>query len=170
MKNIIKGLLLIGSGLAFSAYGADGSVDFELKLVHDTCNLTAGSKNMQVPLGDISRTELASIGAASKPVDFTIKATDCAPGLPVYFNIHGSASNRHERNKTFKLDSDSVATGVGVQVALDGGEWETEYIFVGRSNADGSVSKLFKARYIALADKVTPGSANATVQFNLLYP
>lgn len=84
MKNIIKGLLLVGGGLAFSAYAADGSVDMELTLSHGTCNLTAGSKNMQVALGNISRTELTSIGATSKPVDFTVEATDCAPGLAVF--------------------------------------------------------------------------------------
>ncbi|WP_415422292.1 fimbrial protein [Serratia marcescens] len=171
MKNIIKGLLLVGYGLSFCAHGADGSVDLELKLVNDTCNLTSDSKNMQVLLGDVSRTELKSIGAASKPVEFTIKVTDCAPDIRVDFNIHGNAANRHkERRNTFELDSDSVASGVGVQVAVDGGEWESEYAFVGRANADGAISKVFKARYIALDDKIIPGRANAAVQFNLIYP
>lgn len=170
MKNIIKGLLLVGCGLSFCAHGADGSVDLELKLANDTCNLTSDSKNMQVLLGDISRTELASIGAGSKPVEFTIKVTDCAPGLFVSFNIHGSEYNRHDRRNTFELDSDSVASGVGVQVAVDGGQWESEYAFIGRANADGTISKVFKARYIALDDKIIPGRANAAVQFNLVYP
>ncbi|WP_268606136.1 fimbrial protein, partial [Escherichia coli] len=113
MKNIIKVLLLVSGGLTFNANGADGSFDFELKLVHDTCNLTAGSKNMQVQLGNISRAELASIGATSKPVDFTIRATDCAPGLAVYFRFDGETSQNWE---AFALDVESVAEGVGVQL------------------------------------------------------
>lgn len=111
MNNIIKGLLLVGSGLAFSAYSADGSVDFELKLAHGTCNLTAGSKNMQVQLGNISRAELASIGATSNPVDFTIKGTDCAPDLTLWFRFDGVATSQND--KAFALDSGSVAEGLG---------------------------------------------------------
>ncbi|BEM59642.1 hypothetical protein SME22J_35030 [Serratia marcescens] len=167
MKNIIKVLLLAAGGLTFNTYGADGSIDFKLNFVNGTCNLTSDSKNMQVPLGDISRTELASIGAGSKPVAFTIKVTDCAPDLWVSFAISG---NYHkERRKTFELDSDSVASGVGVQVAKDGESWESPYILGTRANADGTISQIIKARYIALADKITPGRANAAVQLNLSY-
>ncbi|EIV2914052.1 fimbrial protein [Serratia bockelmannii] len=173
MNNIIKGLMLVGSGLAFSAYAADGSVDMELTLAHGTCNLTAGSKNMQVALGNIARTELASIGATSKPVDFTVEATDCVPYLTVWFRFDGVAADQN--NKAFALGSGSVAEGVGVQVA-DVSSYE-EYVKTPNSTygygeipgKDGTFSKPFQARYIALTDKVTPGAANATTQLNLVY-
>ncbi|MEG9670042.1 fimbrial protein [Serratia bockelmannii] len=173
MKNIIKGLLLAGSGLAFNAYAADGSVDIEVTFVHGTCNLTAGSKNMQVALGNISRAELASTGATSKPVDFTVEATDCVPGLTVWFRFDGVAADQN--NKAFALGSGSVAEGVGVQVA-DVSSYE-EYVKIPNSTSgygeipgkDGTFSQPFNARYIALTDKVTPGTANATIQLNLVY-
>ncbi|WP_085337131.1 fimbrial protein [Serratia marcescens] len=173
MKNIIKGLLLAGSGLAFNAYAADGSVDIEVTFAHGTCNLTAGSKNMQVVLGNISRTELASVGATSNPVDFTIRATDCAPGLSVGFRFDGVATSQNDR--AFALDSGSVAEGVGVQ--LNDGNNVNDYIKYPNSSSgfwrtpgeDGTFSKPFQARYIALTDKVTPGTANVTTQLNLVY-
>lgn len=173
MKNITKGLLLVGSGLAFSAYAADGSVDMELTLAHGTCNLTADSKNMQVQLGNISRAELASVGATSNPVDFTIKATDCVPMLTIWFRFDGVAASQND--KAFALDSGSVAEGVGVQ--LNHAEYSqpvkvpnSYYGGYGRTpGEDGSFSIPFNARYIALSDKVTPGTANVTTQLNLVY-
>ncbi|BEN79881.1 Fml fimbriae subunit [Serratia marcescens] len=173
MNNIIKGLLLVGSGLAFSAYSADGSVDFELKFAHGTCNLTAGSKNMQVQLGNISRAELASIGATSNPVDFTIKGTDCAPDLTLWFRFDGVATSQND--KAFALDSGSVAEGVGIQLADT--DYSNKYVKTPNSTSgygktpgkDGTFSKLFQARYIALTDKVAPGTANVTTQLNLVY-
>ncbi|MFI2946599.1 fimbrial protein [Serratia nematodiphila] len=173
MKNIIKGLLLAGSGLAFNAYAADGSVDMELTLAHGTCNLTAGSKNMQVALGNISRTELASTGATSKPVDFTVEATDCVPNLTVWFRFDGVAAGQND--KAFALDSGSVAEGVGIQLADIGNSDEyvktpnTTYGYGRIPGKDGTFSKPFQARYIALTDKVTPGTANVTTQLNLVY-
>ncbi|MEL5445477.1 MULTISPECIES: fimbrial protein [Serratia] len=172
MKNIIRGLVLVGSGLALSAYAADGSVDVELTLVHGTCNLTAGSKNMQVSLGDIPRAELVSIGATSKPVDFTVEGTDCAPGLTIWFRFDGVAASQNR--DAFALGSGSVAEGVGIQLTDTG---YVEYVKTPNSHfglgsgpeKDGSFSKPFKARYIALTDKVTPGTANATTQLNLVY-
>ncbi|BEO44092.1 type-1 fimbrial protein, A chain [Serratia marcescens] len=173
MKNIIKGMLLVGSGLAFSAYAADGSVDMELTLAHGTCNLTAGSKNMQVALGNVSRTELASVGATGKPVDFIIKATDCVPNLTVWFRFDGVAAGQNA--KAFALDSGSVAEGVGIQLADT--DLSEEYVKTPNSingygnvpGKDGTFSKPFQARYIALTDKVTPGTANVTTQLNLVY-
>lgn len=60
---------------------------------------------------------------------------DCVPDLRADFSIHGSEANRYERRNTFELNSDSVASGVGVQVAVDGGSWESPYAFIGRANA-----------------------------------
>ncbi|BEN41639.1 type 1 fimbrial protein [Serratia marcescens] len=173
MKSIIKGLLLVGSGLTFSAYAADGSVDMELTLAHGTCNLTADSKNMQVQLGNISRAELASIGATSNPVDFTIRATDCAPGLSVEFRFDGVATSQNDR--AFALDSGSVAEGVGVQLNdSDYGGSNIKYPnysygYQSNPGKDGTFSKAFQARYIALAEKIIPGTANVTTQLNLTY-
>ncbi|HCR3023885.1 TPA: type 1 fimbrial protein [Serratia marcescens] len=168
MKNIIKGLLLIGSGLAFNAYGADGSADIELRLVHGTCNLSADNKSMSVALGNISRTELAPMGTVSKPVDFVIRAADCVPGMTVYYRFDGTSAGQMG---AFALDDDSEAQGIGVRISdmyrVKGpGE---RYGAVSIPGKDGIVSMQFNAQYISLANNIIPGDANATVQLSIVY-
>ncbi|WP_380692179.1 fimbrial protein [Serratia marcescens] len=169
MKNIVRGLLLACSGLTFSVSGADGSVDLEMRLVHGTCNLTADSKNMQVLLGNISRTELASIGAVSKPVSFTIKGTDCVPDMVTWFRFDGTTGEQD----SFALNEESEAKGVGVQLLEDDGiqakRPNTDSGYGTYSRDNGTFSQSYQVQYIALSDKVTPGTANVTTQLNLVY-
>nr|WP_313258139.1 fimbrial protein [Serratia bockelmannii] len=169
MKNITRGLLLAYSGLIFSVSGADGSVDLEVRLVHGTCSLTTDSKNMQVSLGNISRTELASIGTVSKPVSFTIKGTDCVPDMVTWFRFDGTT----DEQDSFALNEGSEAKGVGVRLLeYDGIQAKRPNASSGYgtySDGNGTFSQSYKVQYIALSDQVTPGAANVTAQLNLVY-
>ncbi len=163
-------------GLACAAQGADGTIKTKVKFIQFTCNLTAASKNMSVPLGDINRSQLAKTGNLSSPVLFELKATGCPTtgktGVYVRFSGTAAAGNY----QAFVLDQDSVASGVAVKIANEGYNGVYDYFVIPNGSSrtytpsfKGELTMKYAAQYVALNDYVTPGTANLTTQIDLYY-
>ncbi|HGP0344272.1 MULTISPECIES: fimbrial protein [Serratia] len=179
IKSIVQGLSICLIGLACAAQGADGTIKTKVKFIQFTCNLTAASKNMSVPLGDINRSQLAKTGSLSSPVLFELKATGCpraSKDTSVTVRFSGTAAA--EDSQAFALDQDSVALGVAVKIANESYNGVYDYFVMpnnnwwGRSfypNSEGELTMKYAAQYVALNDHVTPGTANLTTQIDLYY-
>lgn len=177
IKNIVQGLSICLIGLACAAQGADGTIKTKVKFIQFTCNLTAASKNMRVPLGDINRSQLVKAGSLSSPVLFELKATGC-PNTSIgdtYVTVRFSGTAASE--DAFALDQDSVASGAAVKIATVGYNGGYDYVVRpnenwGKSfypNSKGEITMKYAAQYVALDDRVTPGTANLTTQIDLFY-
>ncbi len=179
IKRIVQGLSICLIGLACAAQGADGTIKTKVKFIQFTCNLTAVSKNMNVPLGNVNRSQLAKTGSLSSQVFFELKATDCPTAsrdaaVSVVFSGSAPATDK----KAFILDKDSVASGVAVKIAALGYNGSYYDYFMepnsqfGRHvypNSEGEVTMKYAAQYVALNDHVTSGAANLTTQIDLNY-
>ncbi|PNU31593.1 hypothetical protein C2M05_20605 [Serratia marcescens] len=177
IKQIVQGLSLGLIGLTCAAQGADGTIKTKVKFIQFTCNLTAASKNMSVPLGEINRSQLAKTGNLSPQVFFELKATGCPTTDKTGVGVRFSGKAASEDYQAFILDQDSVASGVAVKIANEGyndaydyfvspnSDWGRNY----RPNFNGEITMKYAAQYVALNDHITPGTANLTTQIDLYY-
>ncbi|MFZ1874898.1 MAG: fimbrial protein [Chania sp.] len=172
-KNIYCTALLLAFGAIFSAQGADGNVTITGEFFVPTCNLNAESKNMTVPLGNIQRSMLKTTGSTSPEVLFTLKFSDCVADTGVNVSFIGTTAGS---DATVLLLDDpvnaSTAQNVGLQIINEwGGIIRPNVDWNGYMQApsDGDFSLTYKVAYKALNDNVTPGDANATVEYNVIY-
>ncbi|HEM7574841.1 TPA: fimbrial protein [Serratia marcescens] len=176
IKGIAQGLSICLIGLACAAQAADGTIKTKVKFIQFTCNLTAASKNMRVPLGDINRSQLAKTGSLSSPVLFELKATGCPTNGDTSVGVRFSGTAATGDHQSFVLDQDSVASGVAVKIAKEFRGSYDHFVTPNEKggayfgpNSGGEVTLKYAARYVALNDKVTPGTANLTTQIDLFY-
>ncbi|HBL7015333.1 TPA: type 1 fimbrial protein [Serratia marcescens] len=182
IKRALQGVLFCLGGGVFSAQATDGAIRTKAKFIQFTCDLSADSKNMIVPLGNINRNQLLKKGDTSSPVAFKIKAIDCSKIIDgdlvrVNVSLRLAGTAPPEDWQLFALDESSTATGVAVGINqgthVNG---EPSYIspngilsFSDYSKEKPEVEFRLSARYVALSDKVTPGTANLTTQVDLYY-
>jgi|GEM_PF-1838509 len=178
IKQSLQGLLLCLGGLTFAAQAVDGTIKTKVKFIQFTCNLTAASKNMSVPLGEINRSQLAKKGDRSPQVFFELKATGCpTTSEDAYATLAFSGTAPPEDGTAFVLSKDSMALGIAVKIANSGYSGNYDYFITpnykhgreGRPNSDGEITFKYAAQYVALNDNVTPGTANLTTQIDLYY-
>ncbi|HDL7837373.1 TPA: fimbrial protein [Yersinia enterocolitica] len=133
------------------------------------CELTRPDINFN--LGAQQQKDFTSIG--SKGRDNTQKiALTCDPNTKYFLQIDGIAEPNHPG--VLKLTPDSgAASGVGVQLLANNKEIEigkTKEMGTSASSGTNLPEKIdITARYYQTADKVTPGSANASATFTLTY-
>ncbi|WP_420067180.1 fimbrial protein [Serratia ureilytica] len=169
MKKVIYYLAcgLLGSAL-LTAHASDGNLRIIADVVKPTCNLQ--TKSLTVGLGDLDATELNKINATSAWVPFKFKFSDCVPSTYVWFEFEGETPD--SSSGIFMLDNSSGgAKGLGLQITRY--QMDELILYPNRSDYVGSVSnsgevRLF-ARYKTYAIPVTPGKANATIQFSVTY-
>ncbi|MGP3073110.1 fimbrial protein, partial [Serratia ureilytica] len=157
----------LGSAL-LTAHASDGNLRIIADVVKPTCNLQ--TKSLTVGLGDLDATELNKINATSAWVPFKFKFSDCVPSTYVWFEFEGETPD--SSSGIFMLDNSSGgAKGLGLQITRY--QMDELILYPNRSDYVGSVSnsgevRLF-ARYKTYAIPVTPGKANATIQFSVTY-
>ncbi|AHG22744.1 hypothetical protein Z042_10600 [Chania multitudinisentens RB-25] len=171
MKQQIYALIILAaSGVAFTAQGVDGNIHVTAKFVTPACNLQANSKDMTVPLGDVSSSELKTSGAVSATTAFSLKLTDCAAYTAVYISFDGVAAENHD--KVFALDDQgqsSTASGIGLEILSNGEAMPVGSALNGAYTGSGDTTFNYAARYKALENNTQSGNANVTVQYNVVY-
>ncbi|MCP1107097.1 type 1 fimbrial protein [Serratia nevei] len=160
--HLISGLLACA---AFSAQAADGSLRLSSTLVKPGCSLSVDSQNATVDLGEVLTSKLQQVGAQTTPVEFNLRFTDCVQGSKILIGYEG---NQAEPGVFALNDAPGSAKGIGLQI--DGGDGVNPhaagYLYIVKQKAE---ALSFLANYKALSLPITPGKANATVQFNVTY-
>lgn len=178
--NKLLPLFLTSVYLSISSYvaAADGEVDFTGSITDVACTV---ENNMTNPLTVVMGTAHASnlregsgnTGRFSNPVYFSIRLTDCPAALDgktaqVKFDGTPATSD----NKILALTPGSnVATGVGIQIT---NETMTTIIPIFQASPDftlhaGFNELRFVSRYVGFSDTITPGVANSTANFTVVY-
>nr|WP_318383683.1 chaperone-usher fimbrial major subunit [uncultured Enterobacter sp.] len=183
-RNLISCALALSSLLiAGSANAIDGNVHFRGEVIDSTCEVTAGTKDQNVDLGKVNKTAFTGVSSTAAAREFTISLVKCpdtyskaainfegadagdgdlAIGNPVTTSVPGDYTGS---------DTAAPATNVAIRIynKADNSQVKLykESAFMDIKN--GKADLEFIARYIATADIVTPGTANADAQFTVIY-
>ncbi|MEX9974980.1 fimbrial protein [Providencia rettgeri] len=132
-------------------------------------NCSLKNTTLNIDMKDWYDTQFKNIGDTSDEVDIPI-ALSCLAGTNLKVTVTSNAV-KNAANGQLDLTGENKATGIALQLLNDFGKpielnkkWtqqdgvpQGDYIFN------------WKARYIKTADKITPGSANATATVNIRY-
>ena len=154
------------------ALAHDGTVNVQGTILDNTCVVSASTQEQTVPLGDISAKQFSASGSASSPVAFVIDLQDCgAAASGVDFTFGGVPSSAD--NTLLALNGGSGAAGdIAIElqdanhVRLPINKASTTYK-IDPTRTDNPFT--FYARYVATANSVTSGEANATATFTLTW-
>lgn len=157
----------------YAAEGEHSTVNFTGNIFNTTCALKVDSRDKIIDMGSVATSAFSGTGSTSEEIEFTIDYDDClspvthATSQNVWLTFSGETMS-----DSILRTSDSDTTKVGVQILQDGqpiildGVTPTKSM---RAN-DSSINWMyFSVRYIALADTVTAGEANAIANFTLHY-
>lgn len=154
-----------------NALAADGSIEFTGEITDQACELATGSDALKVNLGKVSKTALPATGATAAATKFTIKLTNC-PATAVSAKVQFDADSYAGDDKVIALkDETNVAKGVGIQITDDTNTvvplFTPSKAYTLKESVENNLD--FRARYIAQADTVTVGPANANATFTINY-
>jgi major type 1 subunit fimbrin (pilin) len=182
MKNIKRSVipfLLVAAGAAFSstAHAADGTVNFNGKIIASTCSVEGGS-DLTVPLPPVSTKALADVGSVAGRSGFSLALTGCTVGddNPVKVGvIFENGTNVDQSSGRLEIDSgDKAAEGVQINV-LDA---QQKLITIGTPtpantqivdiDANGKAKLNYFAEYYA-SGAVKAGDVASRVEYSLIY-
>ncbi|MBC3252456.1 fimbrial protein [Serratia fonticola] len=163
---IVPALFMMSSS-AFAIEGETSTVIFNGEIVESTCALAANSKNQVVQLGSVSANTFGGAGGTSLSKEFTINLTDCNLDNATSATVTFSGDTATDK----ALNVTGGAEGVGLQILQNGTPLTLDgsAASVAQELEEGNNTMSFAARYVALADDVTAGLANATASFTLNY-
>lgn len=156
-----------------TAFAADGQVNITGNILSNSCSVSVGDINKTVNLGSVASKQFTGVGSSSGPYPFNITLEDCGPtasGVAVTFSGVANSVN----NQLLATDNISgAATGVAVGILDYASEAlipinTASPIYTLTPNQTSAVLH-FYARYTAVANLVTAGTANATATFQMNY-
>ncbi len=173
MKKTFLAMMMAGTalvGMNNMAQAADGTVHFTGTITADACTINGGTTGpLEVALGTVASSAMAGVGTKSTPTKFTIALTECDASLTsaaVKFDGTADATDA----TLLKLDSDSTATGVGIEIGeADGTPLGLFTASKSVAIASGAASLDFVGRYKSTAAAPVAGAANGTSQFTINY-
>jgi major type 1 subunit fimbrin (pilin) len=168
MKTTSVSLALLAGLLMNGAHAADGNINFTGTILDAGCTIDPADVAQTVTLGTISRSAFESVGDVAANTGFSIRLSAC-PATLTSANARFDGPTHASDNRLLAVTGG--ATGVGVAI------YEADsatLIPIGIRSADvtltGEAGVLsFVAKYMATADTVVAGPANATSQFTISY-
>ena len=139
--------------------------------------LSCSTPNVTVPMGDYPKSAFKGVGSTTNPVRFKVAVNGC-PAAMKSVSIAFAEPNKRYINVAqgvVQLSSDSTAKGIGLKLtqASDGTPMLLDtsgYLLRGYDPVKGgSMEIVFDAAYYQAESKVTPGTANAVVEFTMSY-
>lgn len=163
-----EALLITLLGLSGAANAADGTVFFTGEILTQGCTITSTTP-LEVDLGKITFPENVNVGEMSSGRQFSIRL-NCPTSLS---GITFSGRSDSTLTDFFAVNGGADGVAVGIYKSdnisqIRNGVSETTGIFTNNSGSKIYTATLF-AKYIATKDVITPGSANASVNFNVEY-
>lgn len=173
-------LSLTLSSLYSDAHAELGTYNFTLSgnVTLSTCGVTQGTENMQINMGRMSIKNLKSPGDKSPRVAIPFNLVQCPANAQVTFTFVGT---QNAVDKQLLALSNANATTTAKHAAIEMTDRDRNRIPIsiagGQSNksqplladANGNLSVIFYANYIATDASATAGSANANAVFLIEY-
>lgn len=173
-KRLLSAALIAGLGLAFGpgANAADGTITFNGRVLAKSC-VIQNSGSIDVDLPWVYTTALANAGDTTGDTDFSISISGCDTALTSAQAFFSGTSINDSTNR-LTLDAGGAS---GVEIELLNGNGDP--VLLGQSSAalqesqvfpmtNGGATLEYTARYVATGS-VSPGAANSSVQFTMIY-
>lgn len=160
--------------LAGGAAAADVNIALTGRLLAASCDITPGSAEQPVHIGDFSASTFTAVGSVTAFKAFNINLTGCSQGITgarVAFTGDSDADDPALLALSDTSGSGGMAAGVGVELldnSLTPLAVNTAPVQV-YPLAEGSNTLSFLLRYRATRVPVTPGNASAVMYFDLTY-
>ena len=144
-----------------------------ITIITPSCTVDAGSQNVVVNFGSISRGSFKGIGSTAGDRAFNIKL-NCQRGEnaqnTILLNMQATADLSKSPGVTQLTQSVGVATGVGIQIL----DKNSQPVVFGTAAPVGPSADIqyvvpYTARYYQTGGTVTTGSANGTATFTVEY-
>jgi major type 1 subunit fimbrin (pilin) len=176
-SKIITALVLMGAATASQFAAADGTITFTGNVTGQTCTINgngSGSKDFTVALPTVSTSALSASGQTAGRTAFNIALTACTPASG---NVHAY----FEPGPTINMNSGNLLVAAGgannVEIGLLNGDFSV--IKAGAADAaqnsksvaisaSGTATLPYYAQYVATG-AATPGAANSSVMYTLIY-
>ncbi|HHJ0100314.1 TPA: fimbrial protein [Yersinia enterocolitica] len=149
-----------------------GDLNHSIKVTFTLASCSLNTSNINFDLGKQKLTDFTRIGSTNGWSDTKRIELSCPPDIKYFLQIDGIAESNQPG--VLKLTQEpGAASGVGVQLLANNKEIkirETKEMGISASSATNLPEKIdITARYYQTADKVTPGSANASATFTMTY-
>ncbi|UAN29735.1 fimbrial protein (plasmid) [Serratia ureilytica] len=171
MKKILLTTAALSLSLAASSYAADGNVNFIGSITDQTCEVTTGSQNLNVVLGNVARTAFTGgTGTEASKTRFTLQLENCpAAALTARVKFDGTPEVTNPDYLAITSGA-GVASGVAIKLydasntalPLNTASMSYPLVTTGVNNLN------FAASYISTGP-VTVGPANSTTAFTVNY-
>ncbi len=152
-----------------------GVVNFTGTIVNTPCVVDNDDASQTVNLGQYRQDAFTGKSSVSSPVGFNIKLTGCAVETFKNVSLTFTGITVPDEEKTLapiaSQSGETTANGVGIQILQNNklvnvdGSKPTDIVQLNEGNS----TLRFQAQYIALADEVSAGSANASADFTITY-
>lgn len=180
MKKITLSLAVASVFVANAALAYDSTINFTGKVIDQTCEVAAGSKNLTVTLPTVSKTVLNAPGKTAGLTPFDIQLSGCsaagnnANSVKLYFEPSANVNLT-----THNLKNTAGASGASqVEIQLVNGDNPSQPINLGAADqsvhsvalpaANGDVTLKYYAQYYATA-QADAGDVASTVNYTIAY-
>jgi len=150
-------------------YGIDGLNN--ISFVSYTCEINAGSRTINVPLGEVLTKTFTGIGSTSPDKHFNIGLTCTQPAgtYTVALTFNATADASKASGVLALTGGASAASGVGIQLLKDSTPVEFGHELPIGTAESGVLSIPMTARYYQTAADIKPGQANGIATFVVSY-
>ena len=155
------------------AMGSGGQINFTGSVTDSACNIVSGSTSQNIDLGKWASNYFTNTGSETTKTPFHIKVQNCPSSVR---NVAVLFDGQQDPTESTLLAVTGGASGVGIRLteadrstSISLGTISRKYAVKAGNNNNGSADLTFYASYRATAEKVTPGNANAVVNFAMVY-
>lgn len=169
IASVIPALFITSSAFA-AIEGESSTINFTGNIIEETCTLSDQSKGQTIVLDDVTTNAFKGAGTSTQAKAFSIALEGCSEDISRSASIIFSGETAGADGKVLSTSAIST-TNVGIQLLQDDnplnvdGSQASEPLTL----AAGSNTFDFAARYVAVADNVAAGEANASAGFTVSY-
>ncbi|MEQ0188782.1 fimbrial protein [Klebsiella sp. CN_Kp098] len=170
IRSLVLKVIIILQLASGSAYAANVNTNLIVTgtVTKASCDVASTSKNLVVPLGDVSPADFTSSGSVLPAKSFTVQLQNCSGESGVSVSFSGSQQDSSD-NTLLALSGGTPATGLAVQllnansVAVPVNAPDVETL------SGTSPTLTYKLQYKSTSDIVTAGDANAVLYMTFSY-
>ncbi|KAB8313466.1 type 1 fimbrial protein [Erwinia endophytica] len=178
MRNFKMTVCALALGMVSASFvqaATQGTVEFNGKLINDTCVIDPESENIVVTLPTLSVQTLAEAGATGGSTSFDIKVTDCPAAITqvaAHFEAIGGTGTDAATGNLINDETTDPATNVQVRL-YDTDEAPLALGNTGTASEVDTTSQTATMRYYGgyyATGTTTAGNVHAKAQYTLAYP
>ncbi|MCX9039280.1 fimbrial protein [Citrobacter portucalensis] len=154
-----------------------GQVHFTGEITEDSCNINSGSSNQVIDLGKWSKDYFTNSVIETTKIPFNISVANCPQSVKTVAVLFDGVVDINNKTLLSINSGTGNATGVGIKIYEDdrssaitlGTATNAHSVVKGSGSAGGTANLTFFADYMANGTTISPGQANSTADFNMVY-